>query len=232
MGYRFVINSIVSLGLPLGFFSIISSLRERFILSGWLIIGTILSDIVIRITRLDEKEDEFEKEFRSLARFISFGIAPIILVYKNFDEFYLPIVVSLFLYLLSSMIRFSRFSSSSDETSHLKGLPVAISTGFLAITVVVIKRYSIDLNIGTTAILIMILSGLQLSPIKYLNFRNLRNKKIIKNKRIILLFSIIGLILLNILGEPLIWFLFLGYILVCPLLIRFNLFDKIKQKPR
>lgn len=220
MAYRFVTNFIVSLGLPFGFFSIIFSLREGLIFSGWLIIGIVLSDTVIRITRLDEKENEFEKEFRSLARFISFGIAPVILVYKSFGEFYLPIVVSLFLYLLSSMIRFSRFSSSSDETSHLKGLPVAISAGFLAITVVVIKRYSIDLNIGTTAILIMILSGLQLSPIKYPNFRNL------KNKRIILLFSIIGLILLNILGEPLIWFLFLGYILVCPLLITSYNFKK------
>ncbi len=232
MVYRFFTNSIVFLRLPLGFFSIIFSLRERFIFSGWLIIGAVLLDIVIRIAKLDEKENEFEKEFHTLARFISFGITPVILVYKNFDQFHSPIVVSLFLYLLSSMVRFSRFDLYSDRTPHLKGLPVAVSAGFLAITVVVIKRYNINLNIGTTAILIMILSGLQLSSIKYPNFRNLRNKRIIKNKRIVLLFLIIGLVLLNILGKSLIWFLFLGYILVCPLLIKFNLFSKIEQKPR
>lgn len=199
MAYRLI----TFLTLLFGLSSIIISLKGDLILSGWLILGTVLLEVAKeRISSLGKEI----KKFSSFANLISFGIAPLVLIYKNFEKFYLWQIFVLFLYIVCSIVRLT-----SKENA--KGLPLSISSGLLSTTVILAKRHDLDLKIEVFVILMIILNILMVSEIKYPKFQNLENRKAI-------LFLVIGLVLLNILGESLIWFLFFAYILGSPFLIR------------
>jgi len=217
MIYQFIPILFTCFNLFFGFLSILFSLRENLILSGWFIIFAIFLDIIeakIAGLSLSKKISEFGKEFVSLACLISFGLAPLVLVYKNFDQFYFWWISILFLYLACSAVRLARFNiyTKKEISSYFRGLPITVSAGFISVTVILIKRYSTGIKPQTLGILIFILSLLVISKIKYPNFQGLENKKVI-------LFLIIGLVLLNILGESAIWFIFFAYIL-SPFLIK------------
>lgn len=224
MAYQLLGNFISSLNLLFGLLSIIFSGRGNFILSGWLIILAIFLDIIGEKITLLSKKSEFSREFDSLADFISFGIAPVILIYKNFEKFHFWWISILFLYLVCSAIRLARFNIYTKRMipSYFRGLPITVSGGLMAVTVILIQRYSMELKLQTLGILISILSLLMVSKIKYPNFQDLENKRAI-------LFLVIGLILLNILGESFIWFIFLGYIIGSPFLLRVKLTKKVRS---
>jgi len=102
-----------------GYFSVISSMNEKFVQAGWLIVAAAVLDALDgKIARFAKVDSRFGVEYDSLADVISFGFAPSILAYKavfiNWGTIGLFIGIGP---LVFASIRLARFNVRSGETS-------------------------------------------------------------------------------------------------------------------
>lgn len=128
--------------MALGFFAIKAAIDGRWIAAPTAIFIAHAMDILDgRVARWMGMTSRFGAEFDSFADWISFGIAPGLMVYllalKDFGR--LGFLLAFF-YILTGALRLARFnlkSSEGDETSLLNftGLPIPGAGGFLAVLV-------------------------------------------------------------------------------------------------
>lgn len=203
-----------------GFYSILSSIKGNFVRSAWLIIlGIIFDGIDGSIARAKKMESFLGTELDSLADFITFCIAPIILLWQlTMYRFSTAGIVVCFLYLISGAMRLARFNVSiynkeSSPKIFIDGLPTPAAAGFIVSLVFLVwistgeplisKRH---INFLFTVIpwllnflpgIILILSVLMITKIKYPKI-NIKFTQKVSLK----LFSLIIVIILLILAYP------------------------------
>ncbi len=127
--------------LACGFFAIVASMEGRWIAApSAIFVGHFLDILDGRIARWMKSPSEFGMQFDSFADWISFGIAPSVMVYlivlHVFKE--LGFLLALF-YVLCGALRLTRFnlktSADSGPSLNFVGLPIPVAGGFLAILV-------------------------------------------------------------------------------------------------
>jgi CDP-diacylglycerol--serine O-phosphatidyltransferase len=227
---NFLANLLTLLSLLCGFFSIIFSLESHFTFASWAIILSVVFDGVDgEIARKNPIPSEFGKELDSLVDVISFGIAPSILgyifVYRNF---YLVATLSLFMYLLASVMRLVKYNITSKEklVDYFYGVPTTVSGGVLA-SFILIYRKGKDLSplpqsIHTVfLILVLALALLMVSRVRYLNLSGLKRLfgRKIRLAVLALIIIIISAAFLRKAGTV-IFSLFLIYLLFSPFVIK------------
>ncbi|MFN0117872.1 MAG: CDP-diacylglycerol--serine O-phosphatidyltransferase [Elusimicrobiota bacterium] len=141
--------------MGLGFFAIFCAIEERWIAAPTAIfIGHIMDIFDGRIARAMGTASKFGGEFDSFADWMSFGIAPAIMIYlmalKEFGD--LGLLLSFF-FILCGAIRLTRFNlkGSAEGTGtdagpslHFTGLPIPGAGGFLAVLVLLFGLYESD----------------------------------------------------------------------------------------
>lgn len=127
--------------MALGFFAVTAALDGRWIAAPTAIfLGHVMDILDGRIARWMGFSSRFGGEFDSFADWISFGIAPAVLVYvlalKDFGKLGFLLC---FFYVLCGAIRLTRFNLKALEGdssgAHFSGLPIPGAGGFLAILV-------------------------------------------------------------------------------------------------
>ncbi len=202
-----------------GFYSIILSIKGNFIKAAWLIIlGVVFDGIDGAIARAKKIESFLGTELDSLADFITFCIAPIILLWQLIMyRFSTEGIVVCFLYIVSGGIRLARFNianyNKEKSSLFIDGLPTPAAAGFLISLVFFMCIYSGDLSISKTHVnflftiipwllnflpgITLILSILMMTKIRYPKV-NIKITKRVSLK----LFSLIIVIVLLILAYP------------------------------
>lgn len=220
MFFHLVANIITGGNILCGMLSIISSMGRNYSLASWLIIIAVLLDIIDgKIARLSKVYSDFGKELDSLADIVSFGIAPAVLIHMRILKSANAVGLSiLFLYLICGAFRLARFNlySKQIDNSFFIGLPITGSGGFLASCVLTLERYGIILQDHFFLSILIILSYLMASKIKYPNFSGMRN---IKKIEVFILLAI-EVCLLTVSPQLAIWLAFLVYILAGHLFVK------------
>ena len=132
--------------MGLGLFAILAATEERWVAAPTAIfVGHIMDILDGRVARWMGMSTKFGGEFDSFADWISFGIAPAIMVYllalKDFGK--LGFLLAFF-FVLCGALRLARFNLKASEPSdggpslHFTGLPIPGAGGFLSVLVLLI----------------------------------------------------------------------------------------------
>lgn len=169
-----------------------------------------------RVARLTRTQSALGVQLDSLADVITFGVAPAMMVYKwglSRLEGLIPHVGLLvaFMYVGAAALRLARFnvlsmektSATSDPGGFILGLPVPVASAVLVALVwlnhQLIQRGSqiASLGEGTLAALVVVLSGLQISKVRFRSFKNvrLRSRRVFLVAGAILALMGVGLVL-------------------------------------
>ncbi|MCX7797380.1 MAG: CDP-diacylglycerol--serine O-phosphatidyltransferase [Melioribacter sp.] len=201
-----IANFITSLNIFCGFVSIVYTSQNEFKLAAiFIILAAIFDTIDGLIARLLDTSSRFGVELDSLSDVVSFGAAPSFLVYKSYGYQFetIGIIISSFL-LLAGAMRLARFNilivdlkSKGDFT----GLPIPLSA--LTITTLIYSYYQENQIItpynNFVFPLVIILSLLMVSKIKYRALPNIIHKKFVVKISwfFILVFILISAIVTN-----------------------------------
>jgi len=162
----------------LGFYSIIASIERNYALSAWSILLAIILDVFDgRIARMTKSTSKFGIEFDSLADSLSFGVAPPILMYQVLLRGMRWGVLVAFLFAIAGVLRLARFNVKSAEKDIVcfDGLPIPVAGGMLASLIVSpLWAKETHLLFGSIPLVMMGLSFLMVSKIKYVNLKNFR----------------------------------------------------------
>jgi CDP-diacylglycerol--serine O-phosphatidyltransferase len=168
-----MLPSAVTLGnLCCGFISIILVYQGQIMLGAWLILVSMIFDIMDgRVARLTKATSRFGEELDSLADLVSFGVAPAFLYFVLYlqNAGKAGIVISV-IFVLSGCLRLARFNVQ-DSGDIFTGLPIPGGAALLASSVIFFKEYAITLHIGAYAAIAGITASLMISNFEYPTFK-------------------------------------------------------------
>lgn len=212
-------NAVTSLNVFSGFVSIIYASQGNFRMAAVFIIIAALFDTLDGIVaRLLKTSSRFGVELDSLSDVVSFGAAPSFLVYQAYAyQFEIVGVIISSLLLVFGAMRLARFNINVGDLStkgDFTGLPIPLQ----AITISLLI-YSFHTEEGMmepynyiVIPLVILLSFLMVSNIRYNSLPKLKDKKLIK--KIFFLFTlIIALVLAIITDGQILFYIFLMIIL-------------------
>jgi len=168
--------------LFLGFYSVVASLKGRFDLAAWAIIGAIFFDMIDgKVARLMKATSSFGVQYDSLADLVSFGVAPGLLAY-NWTLAPLGRVGWLiaFLFLTCGALRLARFNvqaSGGGDKKDFQGLPIPAAAAAVATTYLFVDGIRVPLPprvmMAWAAVLMVALAFLMVSSVEYKAFKEL-----------------------------------------------------------
>lgn len=212
-------NVFTGLNLACGFTSLIFCLESHWTFSALAIIFSVIFDGIDGfIARQISASTEFGKELDSLVDVVCFGVAPSLLGYVFvYQQFNLLASLVLFVYLLCSILRLARYNIVTKEKNenYFTGLPTTASAAFLASFILMYRKYVHIPNPVVFFLLVLLLSLLMISRIKYINLYGLIG--LIKPKALIFLSAVILLGLFT-MPQLTLFIIFAAYLTTAPLL--------------
>ena len=171
-------NTLTIINLSLGIIAILFAVNDKTN-TDYLIPASLLILVAALTDRFDGKiarklnvTSELGKELDSLADLISFGVAPTIIAWKIcFMHIGVGGYLLSLLFPIAGAYRLARYNSKSSE-NYFVGMPITLAGAFLAITNIYSSfselndRFS-SINIIVTAVIIVLLSFLMISTIKF-----------------------------------------------------------------
>jgi len=161
-------NILTFINLSLGIISIVEILSNNFTGAAiFIILAALVDRYDGRIARFINVESELGKELDSLADLISFGVAPALLIfieynYLNTNTRTYGIVVML-AFVICGSYRLAKYNVS-EFTGFFTGIPITIAGSILALFSLLVPRSSITIFLSIA--LTMVLSYLMISKLK------------------------------------------------------------------
>lgn len=210
-------NFFTGINMLVGMLSIFYSIKGDYVNAGWLILlSTVMDKLDGTAARFFKASSSFGVEFDSYSDFVSFGIAPAILVFTYYlnaaadvkNDFY--ILVACAFYIIFSAVRLAKYNiSQSDDHDHFYGLTTTMSGGLLSLYMIFAINNQIEwlgwlLDVNIVAGMIIFQGILLLVPFKYPKLK----KPASKSGQIMMLlafFLYVGLVLIR----QLPWFIYI-----------------------
>ena len=234
---RYLLPNILTLGgVCLGISSIKFSIDGNFNLAVTLILlASILDALDGRIARLIKGTSDFGKELDSLTDFVSFGIAPVFVLYfwelNNYGKLGWAICL---IYSVCCVLRLARFNLTKIEdqeewkNNFFEGVP-SPAGGLLILTPLIFELSDLSLNIDVrsfTPFLTVIIALLLVSKIPTLSLKKIS----ISSKATIFLLLIVGLIFIALLFYTFETLLVFGLLYLSSIPISIIIFYNQKKK--
>lgn len=173
-------NFFTGINMLVGMLSIFYSIKGDYVNAGWLILlSTVMDKLDGTAARFFKASSSFGVEFDSYSDFVSFGIAPAILVFTYYlnaaadvkNDFY--ILVACAFYIIFSAVRLAKYNiSQSDDHDHFYGLTTTMSGGLLSLYMIFAIDIELEwlgwlLDVNIVAGMILFQGILLLVPFKY-----------------------------------------------------------------
>jgi CDP-diacylglycerol--serine O-phosphatidyltransferase len=197
-------NLFTTASLFAGFYSIISSMHERFVPASIAIaIAWVLDGMDGRMARMTNTTSKFGAEYDSLADVIAFGVAPAILVYVwALSPYGKWGWMTAFLFVACGALRLARFNVQINviDKNLFNGLPIPAAAIVLASTIILFHHLGMEgrFNHITALFFVGTLAFLMVSNIKYYSFKDLDYF----TRKPFISFVLIILILMIVVAEP------------------------------
>jgi len=164
-------NLFTSANFFCGILSILLSIKGDFYHASWAIMSAMLFDFLDgQVARLSKATSKFGLEYDSLSDVVSFGIAPMVMIYMLSLQDLRRIGVAIaFIYSVSCALRLARFNVNAQSTvkKDFTGLPTPAASGLIAAIIILSSEYPlIELKI-MLPIIMLFLAFLMVSNIKY-----------------------------------------------------------------
>jgi len=225
------------LNMFFGTYSIFSSIKSNYTLSAWLIIISIICDgIDGLLARATKSTSYFGIEFDSFADFVSFCIAPSILMYFVVMHTYkTPGIIVCFIYIMFGAFRLAKFNiktikekENNTKTTYFEGLPTPASAGILSSIVLMFELFQkfengitsktipilmkkIPVIFNLIPLIIILISFLMITKIQYTSFSKMKLSKKVSLRTFLLI--VIGLLLIIAYPENVIFIFFSIYLI-------------------
>ncbi len=212
-------NLFTSMNMFCGFYSIINTSQGKYIYAAWLIIIAGIFDALDGVmARLTKSSSELGVELDSLSDVVSFGAAPAFLIFGTYLYQFntIGIVLSSFL-LIAGGFRLARFNIQlvGFDKSFFKGLPIPSSAITVAgfVLAYYIPGTGFDNPYSYYVIpMVLLLSYLMVSTIRYNTFPKL-TPKAIKKEPVPVIFLLLFVILLIVTSGKALFYIFVFIIL-------------------
>lgn len=211
-----LLPSLITTGnLFCGAYAIILVFNGNILAGAWFILAALFFDFLDgQVARLKHMATKFGLEYDSLADLVSFGLAPATICYFTFLKDMGRMGIALFfIYIVCTALRLARFNTQKipQQKINFVGLPTPASSGFIASVFILHHEYPYDIFIHIMPILILILSALMVSTIRFpaMGILNLWKKKPFLNLVAIILCG--TMVFLHL--ELSLFLCFMGYIL-------------------
>lgn len=163
-----------------GVTSMAMTARGDFFTASWLILAAMFFDLMDGlIARLTRATSSFGVQYDSLCDLVSFGLAPSLMIYflALIDLGRVGIAV-VFVYAACSALRLARFNSqfNTKEKRSFTGMPTPAAAGLLASLVLFLKEYGLMDLIRFVPGVMVLISALMVSTIRYPSFKSLNFK--------------------------------------------------------
>lgn len=217
---NYLANFITVLSLFCGFISIIFSLENHFTFACWAIILAVVFDgLDGQVARLNPVPSEFGKELDSLSDAVAFGVAPSILGYIFvYQGFHFWATVTLFVYLVCSIMRLAKYNITPTETmvNYFHGLPTTMSGGVLASFILMYRRHT---SLPSPFLSLLLFLGLALLMVSRVKYPNLDAMKQFLGKRVWAVLVITAVVFF-IRPETTVFVIFFSYLLFSPFIVK------------
>lgn len=229
-------NLITTASLFCGFYSIIASLKEHFVVAAVTILAALVFDgLDGRIARFTNTTSKFGAEYDSLSDVIVFGVAPSFLAYNWAMSFYGKWGwLAAFLFVLCGALRLARYNIQIGmiESKVFNGLPIPAAAAIVATTVFFFDYAGVEGKFQNPSMLffVVVLSILMVSNIKYYSFKDM---KLFAREPFMTFFSlIILLIVLVAIPEIVAFVALLGYAISGPIWWLAKFSQKMRRKAK
>ncbi len=172
-------NLLTTVSLFCGFYSVIASLKGDFSLAAVaILISFVLDGLDGRIARMTNTLSRFGAEYDSLSDLVAFGVAPAILAYTwALSSYGKWGWLAAFLFVVCGALRLARFNIQINiiESKIFNGLPIPGAAAVVATGVLLFSYLggAGRFNHLSSLIIIVALSLLMVSNIKYYSFKDL-----------------------------------------------------------
>lgn len=171
-------NLFTSAGLFCGFFSVVQTIKENYLLAAIAVLVALVFDALDgRIARMTKTSSQFGVEYDSLSDVIAFGVAPGVLAYRwALEPWGVWGWLAASLYAICGALRLARFNVQVDtaDKRNFVGLPIPAAAAVIATTILMYfflgGEGATNKHI-TLLLLIYILAGLMVSHIPYYSFK-------------------------------------------------------------
>ncbi len=177
-------NLCTTAGLFCGFYAIILTLNDKYLLAAIaVLVAQMLDGLDGRIARITKTSSHFGLEYDSLSDLVAFGVAPGILVYKwALEPWGVWGWLAASLYVVCGALRLARFNVQVNviEKQGFIGLPVPAASSL--ISTIILMYYFLG-GEGAThkhiilLLVIYLLAGLMVSNIPYVSFKELQLRR-------------------------------------------------------
>ena len=170
-------NLFTTMNLFCGFYAVIASINNNFLMAAIAIIIAGVFDLLDgKIARATRTTSKFGVEYDSLADLVSFGLAPGLLIYLWALR---PLGrigwLAAFLFMVCGALRLARFNAQVGRVSSdfFTGLPIPAAAGMCTATVLLFYKLNLAVDAHRMLILIMlyVLGFLMVSNIRYRSFK-------------------------------------------------------------
>ena len=228
-------NLITTASLFCGFYSIIASFQEKFVISAITILAALVLDGMDgRIARMTNTSSKFGAEFDSLSDLVAFGVAPALLAYNWAMSFYGKWGwIAAFLFVVCGALRLARYNIQIGiiESKVFNGLPIPAAASVIATTVLFYDYVGVEGKFYNPYLLVFValLSVLMVSSIKYYSFKDM---KLLVRKPFMSFFLLVILLILIVAETQIMAFVvFLGYAISGPIWSAIKIIQKIRLQP-
>jgi CDP-diacylglycerol--serine O-phosphatidyltransferase len=229
-------NLITTASLFCGFYSIIASFQEKFVIAAITILAALVLDGMDgRIARITNTTSKFGAEYDSLSDLIAFGVAPSLLAYNWTMSFYGKWGwIAAFLFVVCGALRLARYNIQIGiiESKVFNGLPIPAAASVIATAVLFYDYVGVEGKFHNYYLLFFVttLSLLMVSNIKYYSFKDM---KLFVRKPFMSFFLLVILLILAVAETQIMAFIvFLGYAISGPIwsVIKFGQKMRLKVK--
>jgi CDP-diacylglycerol---serine O-phosphatidyltransferase len=214
-------NLFTTASLFCGFYSIIASVHEKFVLAAITILAAIILDgLDGRIARMTNTTSKFGAEYDSLSDLVSFGVAPSLLAYIWTMSFYGKWGwIAAFIFVVCGALRLARYNIQIGiiESKVFNGLPIPAAASVVATTVLFFDYAGVEGKFHNPYLLffVVILSLLMVSNVKYYSFKDMN--LFVRKPFISFFFLVVLLIVFVALPEIMAFVVTIGYALSGPI---------------
>lgn len=224
-------NIFTTLSLFFGFFSIVSTLNQKYETAAIMIFISCICDVLDgRIARFTHTTSQFGMEYDSLSDLVAFGVAPGILIFRwSFQSIGRLGWLACFVYIACGALRLARFNvhvRDGKEVSYFKGLPIPAAASFISSLVLFTDIIEHKWSPILIVVSVYALSFLMVSNINYFSLK--KNELNKSNPFNVLVFSVLLLGVIAYRPKLIIPILVLSYVLSGPVFTLYNLYKQRK----
>jgi CDP-diacylglycerol--serine O-phosphatidyltransferase len=235
MRFGIYIANLFTIGnMAAGLLSVAFSMDEKFAAAAWFILAAIVFDGLDGfIARATKNTSELGIELDSFSDFVSFCLAPAVMMYRLVLWHYgAPGMIVCLIYVVFGALRLAKFNVKALESKtlnwYMEGLPTPAAGGILAafvLTFLLLDRFEMGLTAKTIPVLMervpfifkflpvvmIVISFLMLSKFRYAGFSRLRLNRALSIRMFLII--LIGVLLVMAYPENVIFVVFSVYVI-------------------